>query len=784
MDGQVSRSAGAAIAIGLGLVAASLTASGASAAFPGPNAGITFTSDRDGSPFVYDIYSMNADGSNQTRLTTAAAQDLDPAYSPDSEKIAFASLRDGNFEIYVMNADGTGQTNLTNNPATDFGPSWSPDGQKIAFDRNGDIFVMNANGSGQTGLTNDPAQEDSPAWSPDGQKIAYRRGNDIFVMNANGSSQTNLTNTGDAELYPNWSPDGQKLAYTRNVSGGSIEVYAMDANGSNQTNLTNDASNDLLPAWSPDGKLIAFETDRAGGDTEIFVMNANGSAQAPLTDNARSEEFPDWARDTDRDRDGLFDTWEASGADVDFDGTVDLDLPAMGADPDHKDIFLELDYMSGHQLSTAAVNAVVTAFDNAPVTNPDSVSGITMHVDNGSTSVMNPNNGDLWGALSDADAVTHQAVLGSFSSGNYDWTAFDTVKTANFSTDRSAAFHYVVVAHRYGSASHDSSGISRNASGAAFDDGASDLIVSLGPASEPGEGSGTMKQQAGTLMHELGHNLGLHHGGADDVNRKPNYLSIMNYVFQMVWLVHPDLTTELDYSRHPISLNESTLNEATGFGFAAGTPQANFITEIRCPGGGVKVVPLLAGPIDWNCSGFATGVVAADVNQDGAVGSLAPHNDWENLVYTGGEVGSPGVAVPSETDVIEPQLDELLTYEQELLNGVTPVSLPPAEPPAATPPSNEFTITGVKANRRKGTAKLKLEVPGPGTIAVSGKDLKDQEAEAAAAGPISVPIKPKGKAKKKLADRGKAKVAATIVFTPSGGTPNTQDKRIKLVKKD
>ena len=71
---------------------------------------------------------MDADGSNQTRLTNNPASDAQPAWSPDGTKIAFNSDRDGNFEVYVMDADGSNQTRLTNNPADDGGPAWSPDG--------------------------------------------------------------------------------------------------------------------------------------------------------------------------------------------------------------------------------------------------------------------------------------------------------------------------------------------------------------------------------------------------------------------------------------------------------------------------------------------------------------------------------------------------------------------------------------------------------------------------------------------------------------------------------
>ena len=82
---------------------------------------------------------MNADGSNQTRLTNNTADDYFPSFSGDGSKIAFVSDRDGGDEIYVMNADGSNQTRLTNNTADDFNPSFSGDGSKIAFvsDRDG-----------------------------------------------------------------------------------------------------------------------------------------------------------------------------------------------------------------------------------------------------------------------------------------------------------------------------------------------------------------------------------------------------------------------------------------------------------------------------------------------------------------------------------------------------------------------------------------------------------------------------------------------------------------------
>ncbi len=122
----------------------------AQAAFPGTNGKIAFSSVRDGN---LEIYVMNPDGTNQTNLTNNAAEDFEPAWSPDGTKIAFTSRRDGNYEVHVMNADGSNPVNLTNNSAQDGEPAWSPDGTKIAFTSlrsgNYETYVMNADGSGR-----------------------------------------------------------------------------------------------------------------------------------------------------------------------------------------------------------------------------------------------------------------------------------------------------------------------------------------------------------------------------------------------------------------------------------------------------------------------------------------------------------------------------------------------------------------------------------------------------------------------------------------------------------
>jgi serine/threonine protein kinase len=253
---------------------------------------IAFESFRDGN---WEIYVMNADGSNQTRLTNnPAADDRFPSWSPDGSRIAFASKH----EIYVMNADGSNQTRLTNNPAYYSNLSWSPDGSRIAFqfwhdDNKYEIYVMNADGSGQTNLTNNPASDWHPSWSPDASRIAFyssREGNGgIYVMNADGSEQTRLTTGGS---NPSWSPDGTRILF-ESYRDGNEEIYVMNADGSEQTRLTDNPANDFGPSWSPNGTRILFDSHRDGNE-EIYVMNADGSEQTRLTNDPEFDGSPSW----------------------------------------------------------------------------------------------------------------------------------------------------------------------------------------------------------------------------------------------------------------------------------------------------------------------------------------------------------------------------------------------------------------------------------------------------------------------------------------------------------
>ena len=760
------------------------------AAFPGQNGQIAFTTNRDGN---LEIYTMGADGAAPVRRTMEGGSD--PAWSPDGQKIAFTTSPDGSREIYTMNADGTGQVRRTTTGGNDQ-PAWSPDGTKIAFtsnrDGNNEIYTMNADGTGQVRRTT-TGGNDQPAWSPDGTKIAFTAGQDgnaeIYTMNADGSGLTNLTNNAALDAQATWSPDGTRIAFMSNRDGNN-EIYTMNADGTGQVNRTTNPATDGHPSWSPDGQKIAFASDRFGLD--VHTMNVDGSGPTNLTNNTGQSTEPDWQAINDTDGDALPDSWEQNGVDVDGDGTPDLDLSSMGADPDHKDIFIEVDFMAGHRIADAQIDAVTQAFEDAPVPNPDNDAGITLHVDNGSGSTMDPVAGTTWGSLSDQDSLTHQNVLGSdFTVGGqqrYDWSEFESIRQTKLLAIRRPVFHYVIAAHS--GPSQRFAGISRGATG-----GAADFIVATHencPAPRPPlatECAAHPELNSATFMHELGHNLGLQHGGTDEDARKPNYLSVMNYNFGWGLVVFDGVTPtstsfELDYSRFNLPLNENQLNEQTGFGIDSG-PLTAFKTIFTCPNRTTRYpIPLTTQQVDWNCDRTifgSTGNVSSDASGNGTISQLSGPIDWNRIVFSGGGIGALNQPPPPDDTVIdEPTPDELQANRDLLEHG----SPPPLDPPAKPKPRNGFTIGKAKRNKRKGTAKLTVSVPGPGDVQLAqGKKVKGDEARADAAGDATLTVKPKGKARKKLSSKGKAKVGAEVTYTPDGGSPSTQTATVKLTKK-
>jgi len=345
------------------------------------------------------------------------------------------------------------------------------------------------------------------------------------------------------------------------------------------------------------------------------------------------------ALSSDLDGDGLPDAWERNGY---RDGGVFVNLPAMGADPKHKDIFVWMDYMVrpgevSLAPSQAAIDHVIEVFANAPVTNPDGKNGVAIHPQL-------------------KNQVPFAQTLGDASDENKVWTDFDALKNASFDSAYRKSFRYMIWANSYESST--SSGLARGIPGV-------DFIVSLGEWDTPG---GTVWEKTGTFIHELGHCLGLTHGGVDHENYKPNYLSVMNYAFQTTGLYKDGhwgdsgYPLHFDYQRlNTPALDKSHLNESLGL---TGADDVSAYGTVSMNGDVPAYYLHAAEAIDWNRNGTIETDVAADINNSNNLGVITAQNNWPHINYNAnkliGPFGAPGAAVkPPSINIIRELRNEL-----------------------------------------------------------------------------------------------------------------------------
>lgn len=399
---------------------------------------------------------------------------------------------------------------------------------------------------------------------------------------------------------------GEEVAWTVVVGGGTLEVPD--------------------PLTGPDGIARAIWTVGPEADTQRVEVSVAGQQAAftavvntcdlagPDSDGDRLADCAEtgtgvyaapWDTGTDpavvdTDGDGISDGDEVLGTEA------GLDLPALGVSPVRQDILLEYDWFvdtndcasHSHRPSLAIVQDVSRMFERGPVQNPDGSTGINLIHDYGQGGAFTGGN-----LIDDADGVLSGGVFGS---------EYLDYKSVHFAPERLGYFHYVMLPHRYN--------LTSNSSGQAVINGM-DLIVSLQCAVT------NSSAVANTIAHELGHNLGLRHGGPENRNWKPNYSSVMNYLYQFSGVdtnCSPGGDRVLDYShgtRPP--LDETSLDERTGI---CGDPDG--------PGW------------DWNGDGDMLDTeVQADINVDrdgngdGVLTVLEDYDDWANLFLDGPVAG-------------------------------------------------------------------------------------------------------------------------------------------------
>ena len=361
----------------------------------------------------------------------------------------------------------------------------------------------------------------------------------------------------------------------------------------------------------------------------------------------------------DADGDGLLDDWETKGIPyTDSSGNAQhyvLDIDGddqSDADPNHKDLFVELDVMSGLSFPQNAKDAVEFAFDAAPITNPDGSDGIRLHIVVDDTTLpfqaVTPTPGNAFPA--DAASLRDQ------------W--FGTIGEHFDQPLREAKQK----AYRYGLLMNKAS----TPIGGIAEIGGDDMVLFAGPYAPI--------DQAAVFMHEFGHMLGLRHGGGDDINGKPNYPSIMNYVLAYKSTSNASFW-RLDFAREELAaLDENNLNEQTPVGSSYYSnfqmPYFSIVSGVACfppPMIGQPFVahlsldPSATTDYDLNCDDLGIGL-AVDVNyldSSGLPGMVNPSpgellagwNDWAHVqlpVNSGG--GAFAGSVPPD-ELTEDQLE-------------------------------------------------------------------------------------------------------------------------------
>ena len=337
----------------------------------------------------------------------------------------------------------------------------------------------------------------------------------------------------------------------------------------------------------------------------------------------------------DDDDDGIPDTSEVPGSTY-----AGIDLYAMGVRTGRKDILIEVDHMDstdpGITPRFESLQMVVNAF---------AVKGINVIFDAGTTfspsysvSQFNLGQGNSVVPYERCITLNQTVCLSNVSNKRsiYDW------KEEHTDLRRRSIFHYLL----FGSTQQDDG--TRGSSGRAEIIG-NDLIVTMGAWGFT-TGNGTnglnrlINQQASTVMHELGHNLGLDHGGDESINYKPNYWSVMNYMYQLAGL-DPDPTSNTAYQRWRLAKGDSTPSLCNLIGspcgdssqfvmsYSNGTSMGldeNKLNESDNIGRGSKA----GNYADWDLNGDMTKTaISKDLNGDGIKAPLSDHDDWSNLVF-------------------------------------------------------------------------------------------------------------------------------------------------------
>lgn len=273
----------------------------------------------------FDIWAVAAKGGAPIRVSNDAAEDREPVWHPDGNRIIYSSNRDGTFQICAAFLDGRKPLQLTFGERDCFVSDVSADGTKILYGASkeeSDIWGVNTATGEESEITSEVGCEFWPDVSPDSKKIAFqtiREPSQGAKINKSailtrpvraGGEQIQLAVDG---MHASWSPDGGRVAFLR-TSGDIQNIWTVRASGGDEKQLTTrdvlNSGNSVIPytrrvgrdySWSPDGGRIVYCS--GVGDSNVWIISADGSTETNISNTSNPALYffcPLWSRDGSR----------------------------------------------------------------------------------------------------------------------------------------------------------------------------------------------------------------------------------------------------------------------------------------------------------------------------------------------------------------------------------------------------------------------------------------------------------------------------------------------------
>lgn len=237
-----------------------------------------------------EIKLVDIDGHGVTPITRNGSINLQPAWSPSGDRIAYTSYRSGNPDLYVADLAAGKVHRVSSRSGVNMGAAWSPFGALVLTLSSGgsggtDLFSIDpTTGATLAQLTTAPGIDVSASFSPDGSQIAFSSersgGVQIYVIPSTGGEAKRITFQGGHNTDPAWSPKGDRIAFVGR--DGHFDVFTVGVDGKKMERVTQDQGSNEDPCWSPDGRYIGFASTRQGV-SNIWMSSADGRHQVPVT---------------------------------------------------------------------------------------------------------------------------------------------------------------------------------------------------------------------------------------------------------------------------------------------------------------------------------------------------------------------------------------------------------------------------------------------------------------------------------------------------------------------